>query len=173
MRGSIPPMSRPDDGCSPLWRTCQRAPRRWRDQSDAGTAGVCPVSGLSLPDRRRIKGTLSRKPSRLVSQTTRESRSSSSSLRRFAGRAYRLSVLVRAYEAEGGRNVAAQTSAIVSDAPFLVGVKPDGDLSYVRRSTTHQAHWLAVNKVLAPVTAENLTSGVGPAKVPLRTDPAG
>ncbi|HTG72497.1 MAG TPA: MG2 domain-containing protein, partial [Terriglobia bacterium] len=79
------------------------------------------------------------------------------SLGRFAGRAYRLSVLVRAYEAEGGRNVAAQTSAIVSDAPFLVGVKPDGDLSYVRRSTTHQAHWLAVNKVLAPVTAENLT----------------
>src|SRR5262249_51534570 len=42
-------------------------------------------------------------------------------LRRFAGRAYRLNVLVRAYEAEGGRNVAAQNSAIVSDAPFLVG----------------------------------------------------
>ncbi|HVQ65542.1 MAG TPA: MG2 domain-containing protein, partial [Terriglobia bacterium] len=79
------------------------------------------------------------------------------SLGRFAGRAYRLSVLVRAYEAEGGRNVAAQTSAIVSDAPFLVGVKPDGDLSYVRRGTSHQAHWLAVNKVLATVTAENLT----------------
>jgi uncharacterized protein YfaS (alpha-2-macroglobulin family) len=29
-------------------------------------------------------------------------------LRRFAGRAYRLSVLVRAYETEAGRNVAAQ-----------------------------------------------------------------
>ena len=78
-------------------------------------------------------------------------------LRRFAGRAYRLSVLARAYEAEGGRNVAAQNSAIVSDAPFLVGVKADGDLQYVRRGTAHQAHWLAVNKVLTPVAAENLT----------------
>ena len=78
-------------------------------------------------------------------------------LRRFVGRAYRLSVLVRAYEAEGGRNVAAQNSAIVSDAPFLVGVKADGDLNYVRRGTVHRAHWLAINKVLTPVAAEQLT----------------
>jgi uncharacterized protein YfaS (alpha-2-macroglobulin family) len=78
-------------------------------------------------------------------------------LRRFVGRAYRLSVLARAYEAEGGRNVAAQNSAIVSDAPYLVGVKPDGDMSYVRRSTARQAHWLAVNQQLAPVVAEELT----------------
>ena len=78
-------------------------------------------------------------------------------LRRFAGRAYRLNVLVRAYEAEGGRNVAAQNSAIVSDAPFLVGVKPDGDLNFIRRGTQHQAHWLAVNKTLEPVAAQGLT----------------
>src|SRR5688572_27574715 len=78
-------------------------------------------------------------------------------LRRFAGRAYRISVLTRAYEAEGGRNVAAQNSAIVSDAAFLVGVKADGDLQYVRRGTAHQAQWLAVNKVLNPVAAEGLT----------------
>jgi uncharacterized protein YfaS (alpha-2-macroglobulin family) len=78
-------------------------------------------------------------------------------LRRFAGRAYRLSVLVRAYEAEGGRNVAAQNSAIVSDAPYLVGVKSDGDLNFVRRGTQHQANWIAVNKVLDPVAAPGLT----------------
>ncbi|MGA2435889.1 MAG: MG2 domain-containing protein, partial [Bryobacteraceae bacterium] len=78
-------------------------------------------------------------------------------LQRFAGRAYRLNVLARAFEAEGGRSVAAQNTAVVADAPYLVGVKPDGDLSFVRRSTARQAHWLAVNQQLTPVAAPQLT----------------
>ena len=78
-------------------------------------------------------------------------------LKRFAGRAYRLNVLARAFEAEGGRSVAAQNTAIVADAPYLVGVKPDGDLTFVRRSTARQAHWLAVNQQLTPVAASQLT----------------
>jgi hypothetical protein len=78
-------------------------------------------------------------------------------LSRFAGRAYRLNVLARAFEAEGGRSVAAQNTAIVADAPYLVGVKPDGDLSFVRRSAARQAHWLAVNQQLTPVAAPQLT----------------
>jgi uncharacterized protein YfaS (alpha-2-macroglobulin family) len=78
-------------------------------------------------------------------------------LGRFAGRAYRLNVLVRAFEAEGGRSVAAQNTAIVAAAPYLVGVKPDGDLSFVHRSTARQAHWLAVNQQLTPVAAPQLT----------------
>src|SRR5208282_84472 len=78
-------------------------------------------------------------------------------LGRFAGRAYRLNVLARAFEAEGGRSVAAQNTAIVSDAPYLVGVKPDGDLSFVSRSTERHAHWLAVNQQLTPVAAPQLT----------------
>jgi alpha-2-macroglobulin len=78
-------------------------------------------------------------------------------LRRFVGRAYRLNVLARAFEAEGGRNVAAQNNAIVSDAPYLVGIKADGDLNFVRRTSPHQAHWIAVNQQLTPVAADNLT----------------
>jgi alpha-2-macroglobulin len=78
-------------------------------------------------------------------------------LGRFIGRAYRLNLLVRAFEAEGGRNVAAQNSAIVSGAAFLVGVKPDGDLTFVKRASARQAHWLAVNQQLTPVAAESLT----------------
>jgi uncharacterized protein YfaS (alpha-2-macroglobulin family) len=78
-------------------------------------------------------------------------------LKRFVGRAYRLNVLGRAFEAEGGRNVSAQTSAIVSDAPFLVGVKPDGELTFVQRGSARQAQWLAVNQQLAPVAADALT----------------
>src|SRR5439155_7516830 len=47
--------------------------------------------------------------------------------------------------------------AIVSDAPYLVGVKPDGDLNFVRRTSARQAHWLAVNQQLNPIAADNLT----------------
>jgi alpha-2-macroglobulin len=78
-------------------------------------------------------------------------------LARFVGRAYRLNVLARAFEAEGGRSVAAQNTAIVADAPYLVGVKTDGDLTFVSRSTARQAHWLAVNQQLKPVEAPDLT----------------
>ncbi len=78
-------------------------------------------------------------------------------LGRFTGRAYRLNILARAFEAEGGRNVAAQSSAIVSDADYLVGVKPDGDLTFVKRGSARQANWLAVNQQLAPVATEALT----------------
>jgi uncharacterized protein YfaS (alpha-2-macroglobulin family) len=78
-------------------------------------------------------------------------------LGRFTGRAFRLNILARAYEAEGGRNVAAQSTAIVSNAAYLVGVKPDGDLTFVQRASARQAHWLAVNQQLAPVAADSLT----------------
>jgi uncharacterized protein YfaS (alpha-2-macroglobulin family) len=77
-------------------------------------------------------------------------------LGRFTGRAYRLNLLARAFEAEGGRNVAAQASAIVSNATFLIGVKPDGELTYVKRNTARAAHWLAVNQQLAPVATDPL-----------------
>lgn len=78
-------------------------------------------------------------------------------LGRFTGRAYRLNLLVRAFEAGGGRSVAAQNSAVVSNAAFLVGVKPDGELTFVKRGSARQANWLAVNQHLAPVAAGDLT----------------
>ena len=78
-------------------------------------------------------------------------------LKRFVGRAYRLNILGRVFEAEGGRNVAAQNSAIVSDASFLVGVKADGGLDFVQRASAREARWLAVNQQLAPVAADGLT----------------
>jgi alpha-2-macroglobulin len=78
-------------------------------------------------------------------------------LGRFTGRAYRLNLLARAFEAEGGRNVAAQNNAIVSGADFLVGVKPDGDMAFVKRNTARAANWIAVNQQLAPVATPELT----------------
>ena len=89
--------------------------------------------------------------------TTRAQPNSISTSRGSTGRAYRLNVLAKAFEAEGGRNVAAQNSAIVSDAAFLVGVKADGELTFVSRGSARQsAHWLAVNQQIAPVAADGL-----------------
>jgi uncharacterized protein YfaS (alpha-2-macroglobulin family) len=39
----------------------------------------------------------------------------------------------------------------------LVGVKPDGDLTFVKRGSARQAQWLAVNQQLAPVATDSLT----------------
>ena len=78
-------------------------------------------------------------------------------LKRFVGRAYHLGLLGRAFEAEGGRSVAAETGAIVSDAPFLVGVKADGDLTFVQRGSVRGAQWLAVDPQLTPVAVGGLT----------------
>jgi uncharacterized protein YfaS (alpha-2-macroglobulin family) len=78
-------------------------------------------------------------------------------LKRFIGRAYRLNILGRVFEAEGGRNVAAQNSVIVSDASYLIGVKGDGGLEFVQRASAREARWLAVNQQLEPVAADGLT----------------
>ena len=75
-------------------------------------------------------------------------------LGRFTGRAYRLNLMARAFEAEGGRNVASENSAIVSNAAYLVGVKPDGDLTFVKRGTARQANWLAVKSACALAAAD-------------------
>ena len=78
-------------------------------------------------------------------------------LARFAGRAYRLNVLARAFEAEGGRSVSAQNTVIVSDAPYLVGVKADGELNFVTRGSARSSNWLAANRQLKTVAADQLT----------------
>ncbi len=78
-------------------------------------------------------------------------------LKRFVGRAYHLRVLGLAFEAEAGRSVAVQNSAIVSDADYLIGVKADGDLDFVQRGSARDAQWLAVNQQLAPVAAGGLS----------------
>ena len=46
--------------------------------------------------------------------------------------AYQLSFLAEGFEKEGGRSVTAGAEVLVSPRAWLVGVKPDGDFSYVQ-----------------------------------------
>jgi len=70
--------------------------------------------------------------------------------------AYRLSFLAEGFEKEGGRSVTAGTEVLVSPRTWLVGVKPDGDFSYVHLSSKRTAQFLAVDPQLKPIPVEHL-----------------
>ena len=70
--------------------------------------------------------------------------------------AYRLTFLAEGFEKEGGRSVTAGSEVLVSPRAWLVGVKPDGDFSYVHQGTQRSAQLLAVDSQLNPVAVEHL-----------------
>ena len=77
-------------------------------------------------------------------------------LKRFAQATYRLRATAQVYEAEGGRNVAAAEEALVSSAPYLIGVSSRDALDYVAKGAARSCRWLAVGPDLQPVAVENL-----------------
>lgn len=78
-------------------------------------------------------------------------------LKRFARATYRLHISAKVFESGGGRGVAAESSTLVSSAPYLVGVKNDGNLNYIKRDTARISEWIAVDPNLKPIAVDNLT----------------
>jgi alpha-2-macroglobulin len=70
--------------------------------------------------------------------------------------AYKLSFLAEGFEKEGGRSVTAEASVLVSPREWLVGVKPDGDFSYVHLNSQRSARFLAVDSQLKSISVEHL-----------------
>jgi uncharacterized protein YfaS (alpha-2-macroglobulin family) len=66
-------------------------------------------------------------------------------LQRYAQATYQLHVLVKAFEPEGGRSVAAEASALVSDRPYLIGSKADGDVAYITRNGVRNVNFIAID----------------------------
>lgn len=66
-------------------------------------------------------------------------------LQRYAQATYQLHLLAKVFEPEGGRSVAAEVSALVSDRPYLLGYKADGDLSYVNRNSVRHVSFIAID----------------------------
>lgn len=77
-------------------------------------------------------------------------------LERFARTACTLRLIARVYEAEGGRNVAAEQEALVVAAPYLVGVGSADALDYVAKGAKRTSRWLAVGPDLAPMAVDGL-----------------
>lgn len=77
-------------------------------------------------------------------------------LKRFANATYRLNVTAEGFEAEGGRSVVADASAIVSPQPYLVGYKADGDLGYMSRGTDRHVELIAIGPTGKRLTVDGL-----------------
>jgi uncharacterized protein YfaS (alpha-2-macroglobulin family) len=69
---------------------------------------------------------------------------------------YQLSFLARVFEPGSGRNVAAQTSTLVSSNPFLVGIKSVDDLNYVKRGDKRSVSLLAIGPDGRALAVSNL-----------------
>lgn len=77
-------------------------------------------------------------------------------LDRFEKASYYLTFTAEGYEAEGGRGVSSESSVMVSPLRFLLGFKPDGKLTYVKRGSERRVHLLAVDSMLEPVEIKAL-----------------
>jgi alpha-2-macroglobulin len=77
-------------------------------------------------------------------------------LERYAKASYRLHVLARVFEAESGRSVAADTAVMVSELPYLIGFKPDGDMGYVSRGSKRSVNLIAIDSKAKRIAANEL-----------------
>lgn len=78
-------------------------------------------------------------------------------LSKYAKATYRLRVLTRAYEPQGGRGVAAETATLVSELPYLVGFKADGALDFVSRGARRSASIIALDPKAQKTAVSGLT----------------
>ena len=77
-------------------------------------------------------------------------------LQRFARATYRLELETEGFEADGGRGVSSAAAQLVSNMPYLVGWKADGDLSYVSRDARRSAQFVAIDPEVQPIAVEHL-----------------
>lgn len=110
----------------------------------------------SFQDRFKLKDPFTEKLAAATTDTNGEA-TLDLNLQRFARATYRLYLAAKVFEAEGGRGVAAESAVLVSSAPYLVGTKTDGSLSYITRGAARSSRWLAIDSSLKPIAAERLT----------------
>ena len=77
-------------------------------------------------------------------------------LARFASATYQVHVLARAFEPEGGRSVSAEAQTLVSDMPYLVGAKVDGDTGYVSKGAARVSTLIAIDPTAKKIAVADL-----------------
>lgn len=78
-------------------------------------------------------------------------------MERFAQATYRMTFSAEGHEAEGGRAVTGGIRALVSPLAGLVGVKPDGDFSYIRQGTRRTVNLIHIDPNLKKTARTGLT----------------
>src|SRR4030095_16210392 len=78
-------------------------------------------------------------------------------LERFADATYSMRFIAEGFEANGGRTVTGYKQALVTDLPFVIGARPDGDLSYIEANKQRLLDFIAVDSQLKRIAVENVT----------------
>jgi len=81
-------------------------------------------------------------------------------LTKYANATYMLRFFAKGYEAEGGRNVAAQAAQLVSSLDFLVGAKTDGDLGFVQRDAKRSVNLIAIDPSARKIAVGDLKAAI-------------
>jgi uncharacterized protein YfaS (alpha-2-macroglobulin family) len=81
-------------------------------------------------------------------------------LDRFDKATYRLIFSAEGFELEGGRSVASESSVLVSPLPYLIGYKPDGDLTFISKESSRSVQLIAVDPGLAKIGVSDLTAQI-------------
>ncbi len=79
-------------------------------------------------------------------------------LSRFARATYQVSLLAEGYELDGGRGVSTEASVLVSPLEHLVGYRPDGDLSYIKKNAGASVQLIAVDPKLDSIALADLSA---------------
>ena len=76
-------------------------------------------------------------------------------LERFANACFKMNVLAEGFEASGGRSVRGAASVLVSPFDYVIGYKPDGELSYIGADTERSVELLAVDRHLKSLALDS------------------
>lgn len=77
-------------------------------------------------------------------------------LERFSTSIYQLSFLAEGFEADSGRAVSAEATALIAPLDYLVGYKPAQDLSFLKHNTPSSVHFIAINSELESLALNDL-----------------
>ena len=77
-------------------------------------------------------------------------------LEKYTKATYRLNIVTQAFEAGSGRGVSSEAASLISEQPYLVGFKADGDLNYVSKASKRDVNLIAINAKLQKVAAADL-----------------
>jgi uncharacterized protein YfaS (alpha-2-macroglobulin family) len=81
-------------------------------------------------------------------------------LGRFDKATYRLTFAVEGFELEGGRSVGSTSSVLVSPLTYLVGYKPDGDLSFIHKGSSRSVDLIAIDPSLKKIAVKGLKAQI-------------
>ena len=81
-------------------------------------------------------------------------------LTRFADASYSMTFGAEGFEAETGRSVATSTTTLVSDLPYVVGWKSDGNLRAIQAGADRAIRFIALDRDAQPLAIDQLTARI-------------